>query len=78
MIQSRAINCTAHDQYGQDDKDKFVGSCRIGQTDIALRLLEQGWATLDQSVKERRYLEASEYGREKGLGLRTSAPPKLR
>ena len=79
MIQSRAINCTAHDHdYGKDDTDKFVGSCRIGQTDIALRLLEQGWATLDQSVKEVRYLDASEYGKEKGLRLGTSAPPKLR
>ena len=77
MIQSRAIDCTVqgHD-FKEDEKVRFVGSCRIGQTDIARRLLEQGWATLDPSVKERRYLEASEYGRDKGLG--TNAPPKAR
>lgn len=79
MVQSRAIDCTVygHDFKG-DEKDRFVGSCRIGQTDIALRLLELGWATLDQSVKERRYLEAAEYGREKGLGLGTTAVPTVR
>jgi endonuclease YncB( thermonuclease family) len=76
MVQTRSITCTVYD--GEGDKGKIVGSCRTGQSDISLRLLEQGWAMPDESVKERRYIEAAEYGRDKSFGLWASGPSTSR
>lgn len=77
MIQTRMITCSVHDE-SDGYKDKVVGSCRLGHTDISLRLLEQGWATPNETVKEKHYLEAAEYGRNKGLGLWASGPTTTR
>jgi endonuclease YncB( thermonuclease family) len=77
MVQTRSITCTVHDD-SEGDKGKIIGSCRTGQLDISLRLLEQGWAMPDESVKERRYIEAAEYGRDKSFGLWASGPSTSR
>lgn len=77
MVQARSITCSVHDD-SESDKDKIVGSCQFGQTDISLRLLEQGWATRDEMVKERRYVEAADLGRHKGLGLWSTGPSSSR
>jgi endonuclease YncB( thermonuclease family) len=73
MLQARSIICLVQDAI-EGDQDRIIGSCRLGHTDIALRLLEQGWATPDELVQERRYVEAAHLGRNKQLGLWSSGP----
>jgi endonuclease YncB( thermonuclease family) len=77
MIQTRMIICSIDDD-SEENKDKVVGSCRLGSTDIALRMLEQGWATPERTVREKYYLEAAEFGRNNGLGLWASGPSGAR
>jgi endonuclease YncB( thermonuclease family) len=73
MVQAKSIICSVEDVV-EGDKDNIIGSCRLGQTDISLRLLEQGWATPSELVKEMRYVEAAHLGRHKRLGLWSSGP----
>jgi endonuclease YncB( thermonuclease family) len=73
LIHSRSIDCLVHDD-GVSDQTKVVGSCRIGHTDISLRMLEQGWAMQDKTTREKRYDEAADFGRQKGLGLWADGP----
>jgi endonuclease YncB( thermonuclease family) len=77
MVQTKSIACTVHDD-GEGDKGQIIGFCRTGQSDISLRLLEQGWAMPDESVKERRYIEAAQYGRDKNFGLWARGPSTSR
>jgi endonuclease YncB( thermonuclease family) len=73
MVQAKSIICSVQEVI-EGDKEKIVGSCRLGQTDISLRLLEQGWATPDELVQDRRYVEEAYLGRHKRLGLWSSGP----
>jgi endonuclease YncB( thermonuclease family) len=76
LIQSRSIDCVLQgDTAGEDE---IVGLCRIGRTEISLRLLEQGWAMPDQMAGEKAYADAAEFGRQKGLGLWADGPPSGR
>jgi endonuclease YncB( thermonuclease family) len=75
MLHDRTVTCLVRDQ--RDDKG-IVGSCRIGQVDIGLRLLEQGWASLEGGAQDKRLVEAAEAGKSKRLGIWANGPTSIR
>lgn len=69
-VQRRSIACRVVDQR----QDHLIGVCRVGNSDISLKLIEEGWAEIPPGVTEKIYLDAAKLAKSRNVGLWSDGP----
>jgi endonuclease YncB( thermonuclease family) len=72
LVQSQSIACNIL----SENEKKVLGQCKVGQTDISVSLLQEGWAELAAGVNEKAYTDAVSSAKARGVGLWGNAPPE--
>jgi endonuclease YncB( thermonuclease family) len=73
LVQSHSIACNILNE----TEKNIVAQCKVDQTDIALWLLQEGWAELAAGVTEQRYADAAALAKTKSTGLWGNGPPEF-
>ena len=65
LLESRSILCDIKDGTEQN----MVGQCNVDRIDISVWLLQEGWVSLEAGTTEKRYLDAFDSAKARGVGL---------
>jgi endonuclease YncB( thermonuclease family) len=71
IAQSQTIVCNALSESG----DHLLAQCKVNRTDIAVAMLQEGWAELAAGVNEKSYAEAAASAKANHVGLWADGPP---